>query len=114
MRATTKAASQVTIVIPTPLRSSTAGRGTLHTAGSTVGEVLSWLVQTYPETRTHVFNDRNESHRWINVYVNGEDIRFTGGLQTPLSADDEVSIIPAIAGGGDVGDRFGSLSSDPV
>jgi sulfur-carrier protein len=84
--------------IPTPLRPHTGGLDSVDAPGSTVGEVLGSLGETYPALRERIF-DGEELRRFVNVYVNNEDIRYMDDLDTPLGANDEVSIIPAVAGG---------------
>jgi MoaD family protein len=84
--------------IPTPLRPHADGLDTVQAAGATVGEVLGDLGTTYPSLRDRLF-DGEELRRFVNVYVNDEDIRFLDDLNTPVEAGDEVSIIPAVSGG---------------
>ncbi len=87
-----------TVRIPTPLRPHAGGNDSAQADGTTVGEVLNALTTTYPELRTRLF-DGEDLRRFVNVYVNNEDIRFLEDLETPVAAADEVSIIPAVAGG---------------
>ncbi len=84
--------------IPTPLRPHAGGHDSAQADGSTVGEVLNALTSAYPELRSRLF-DGDDLRRFVNVYVNNEDIRFLEDLDTPVAAADEVSIIPAVAGG---------------
>jgi molybdopterin converting factor small subunit len=84
--------------IPTPLRPHAGGLDTVEAAGTTVGEVLASVGTTYPALRERLF-DGQELRRFVNVYVNDEDIRFLDDLNTAVAATDEVSIIPAVAGG---------------
>lgn len=84
--------------IPTPLRSHTGGQDCVEGAGATVGAVLEAVVTTHPELRTRLF-EGGEVRRFVNVYVNNEDIRYLEDLATPVADKDEISIIPAIAGG---------------
>jgi molybdopterin converting factor small subunit len=84
--------------IPTPLRPHAGGRDSLEATGSTVGEVLQDLCQAHPDLRDRLF-DGAEVRRFVNVYVNNEDIRYLDELDTIVAEKDEVSIIPAIAGG---------------
>lgn len=84
--------------IPTPLRPHAGGSDSAQAEGSTVGEVLNALTTNYPELRSRLF-DGEELRRFVNVYVNNEDIRFLEDLDTPVAPTDEVSIIPAVAGG---------------
>jgi len=87
-----------TVRIPTPLRPHAGGNDSAQADGTTVGEVLHALTTNFPELRTRLF-DGEELRRFVNVYVNNEDIRFLEDLDTPVAAADEVSIIPAVAGG---------------
>ena len=84
--------------IPTPLRPHAGGVDRLDAAGSTVGEILDQLTAQHPALRERLF-DGDELRRFVNVYVNNEDIRYLEDLATPVAANDEVSIIPAVAGG---------------
>lgn len=84
--------------IPTPLRPHTGGHDTVEAAGATVGEVLGRVGTEYPALRERIF-DGEDLRRFVNVYVNNEDIRYLDDLATPVADKDEVSIIPAVAGG---------------
>jgi MoaD family protein len=84
--------------IPTPLRSHTGGKDSIEAEGATVGAVLQAACSAYPELQSRLF-DGDELRRFVNVYVNNEDIRYMDDLETPVNPGDEVSIIPAIAGG---------------
>ena len=84
--------------IPTPLRPHTGGHDTVEAPGATVGEVLGHVGTTYPALRERIF-DGEELRRFVNVYVNNEDIRYLDDLNTAVGEKDEVSIIPAVAGG---------------
>jgi molybdopterin converting factor small subunit len=84
--------------IPTPLRPHAGGLDRLEAAGSTVGEILNQLAEQHPALGERLF-DGDELRRFVNVYVNNEDIRYLEDLATPVAASDEVSIIPAVAGG---------------
>ena len=89
----------VTIKIPTQLRSVTGGEGeTSVEEASTVGEVLDGLYERYDGLRDRIAED-GDLRRFVNVYVGGEDIRFLEGLDTPVEDGDEVTILPAVAGG---------------
>ena len=89
----------ITVQIPTPLRPQVGDRATVAAAGETVGGVLGDLRARFPEFGQKLYKDETTLNRFINVYVNDEDIRFLENLATPLKAGDEVSIVPAIAGG---------------
>ena len=88
----------VTVKIPTQLREATDGEASAEVDGATVGEVLDALYDRYDELRSRIAEDGG-LRRFVNVYVGGEDIRFLDGLQTPVSDGDEVTILPAVAGG---------------
>jgi MoaD family protein len=88
----------VTIKIPTQLRAATGGEATAQVDGSTVGEVLDSLYERYGELRDRIAEDGG-LRRFVNVYVGGEDIRFLDGLDTSVSDGDELTILPAVAGG---------------
>jgi molybdopterin converting factor small subunit len=88
----------VTVRIPTPLRSLTAGEEQVTAAGSTVREVLDELEKKHPGMRDRLL-DAKGVRRFVNIYVGDEDIRFLDGLDTKLEANSEISIVPAIAGG---------------
>ncbi len=89
--------------IPTPLRSHTAGAESVEGNGATVGDVLNDVATKHPALRERIF-DGEELRRFVNVYVNNEDIRYLDDLATPVADKDEVSIIPAIAGGSPIAD----------
>ncbi len=88
----------VTVKIPTQLRSATGGAATAALDGTTVGEVLDALYGEFDELKSRIADD-NGLRRFVNVYVGGEDIRFLDGLDTAVSDGDEVTILPAVAGG---------------
>ncbi len=88
----------VRVKIPTQLREATGGEATASVDGSTVGEVLDALYERYGELRSRIAQDGG-LRRFVNVYVDGEDIRFLDGLDTSVSDGDEVTILPAVAGG---------------
>jgi molybdopterin synthase sulfur carrier subunit len=84
--------------IPTPLRPHAGGLDRVEASGSTVGELLAQLAVQHPALRERLF-DGEELRRFVNVYVNNEDIRYLDDLATPVAETDEISIIPAVAGG---------------
>jgi molybdopterin synthase sulfur carrier subunit len=86
------------VKIPTQLRAATGGEATALVDGATVGEVLDALYARYGELRSRIAEDGG-LRRFVNVYVGGEDIRFLDGLETEVSDGDEVTILPAVAGG---------------
>jgi len=89
----------ITINIPTALRPQVGNQETVSLAGQSVRELLDALTGQYPELGKRLYANPNELNRFINVYVNDEDIRFMDNLDTAVKAGDEVSIVPAIAGG---------------
>jgi len=89
----------VTVRIPTALRPQVGDQESLQVPGQTVGAVLGSLNTDYPDFGKRLFKTEGEVNRFINIYVNDEDIRFMENLETPVKAGDEVSIVPAIAGG---------------
>ncbi len=89
----------VSVRIPTPLRKFTAGQETVDVDGQTVGEALSNLMETHPDLEAKIFGDDGSVRRFVNIFANDEDIRFQDALDTELSDGDQVSIVPAIAGG---------------
>ena len=88
----------VNVKIPTQLRAATEGEGVATVDGTTVGEVLDSLYERFGELRSRIAEDGG-LRRFVNVYVDGEDIRFLDGLDTEVKDGDEVTILPAVAGG---------------
>ena len=88
----------VTVKIPAQLRATTNGESELTVDGSTVGEALDAVYAQHGDLRDRI-SESGELRRFVNVYVSGEDIRFQDGLETPISDGDEVTILPAVAGG---------------
>ena len=89
---------ETTIRIPTPLRTLTAGQDEVKAAGATVADVIEDLEKRHPGIKDRLL-DAKGVRRFINIYVGEEDVRFTGGLKTELKSGDQISIVPAIAGG---------------
>jgi molybdopterin synthase sulfur carrier subunit len=89
----------VTVRIPTQLRTLTGGTGELSLEGSTVGEVLKALDAAHPGMADRLFDDRGDLRRFVNVFLDEEDVRFLQGLDTAVEAGQTVSIVPAVAGG---------------
>jgi molybdopterin synthase sulfur carrier subunit len=85
--------------IPTPLRKLTQGQEVITAAATTVGELITKLEAQYPGLRERLLDDKGQVRRFVNIFVGDEDIRYLQQLETPLSEAQEVSIIPAIAGG---------------
>jgi sulfur-carrier protein len=88
-----------TVKIQPVLRPRTGGEGEVAADGATVGEVLSTLAAAHPETRGQLFSDEGELNRYVNVYLNDEDVRVLDGLATEVAESDTVVILPAMAGG---------------
>jgi len=89
----------VEVRIPTILRSYTGGAKTVEGTGDTLAAVLSDLDHSHPGLRERLITGDGALHRFVNVYVNDEDVRFTGALETPVAEGDSVTILPAVAGG---------------
>ena len=89
----------VKVLIPTPLQKLTQDKATVECDGSTITELLESLEQNCPGIKARLCDDKGDLRRFVNFYVNSEDIRFLDGTNTALADGDEVSIIPAIAGG---------------
>ena len=85
--------------IPAPLRKLTKEQAVVESKGTTIEEILSDLEKNYPGIRERVCDETGQRRRFINIFVNGEDIRFKEGAKTKVEDNAEVSIIPAIAGG---------------
>jgi molybdopterin converting factor small subunit len=88
-----------TIRIPPVLRPSVGGEREVSADGSNVGEVLNALVEAHPETRGQLFAGDGGLNRYVNVYLNDEDVRVLDGLETPVGGSDTLVILPAMAGG---------------
>ncbi len=89
----------ILVRIPTPLRAVTKGAGEVYGDGANIGELIASLERQFPGLRERLVEEQGELRRFINIYVNQEDIRFLQGTGTALKDGDEVSIVPAIAGG---------------
>ncbi|GMV13065.1 MAG: MoaD/ThiS family protein [Polyangiaceae bacterium] len=88
----------VTVRIPTPLRSLTGGEEAVKISGATVRDVIDGLEKAHPGMKDRLLDDKGV-RRFVNIYVGEEDIRFLDGLDTALTSGQEISIVPAIAGG---------------
>lgn len=88
----------VKVSIPTILRTYTSGEKSVEATGSTLGEIINDLDGNYGGLKDRLVKE-GSLHRFVNVYVNDEDVRFTGGLDAPVSDGDSVTILPAVAGG---------------
>ena len=90
----------VTVRIPTPLRKLTNEQDTVIADQSgTLAQLIDMLERQFPGMKERLCDETGELRRFVNVYVNGEDVRFLSGLQTTIEAGSEVSIVPAVAGG---------------
>jgi sulfur-carrier protein len=89
----------VLVRIPTPLRSLTKGAAEVQGSGDTVDAIIQDLERQFPGLRDRLVDEGGDLRRFINIYVNEEDIRFLEGAQTALKTGDQLSIVPAIAGG---------------
>ena len=90
----------VKVKIPTPLRGLTNNADTVSADGAgTLGEAIQQLESQFPGIRERLLDDTGELRRFVNIYVNGEDVRFLDGLSTSIKSGDELSIVPAVAGG---------------
>jgi sulfur-carrier protein len=92
-------AAKVKVRIPTPLRKLTNNEELVEVEADVMAEVFPQLQSRYPGMNERLLDEKGDVRRFVNVYVNEEDIRFLQNKQTPLKAGDEISIIPAIAGG---------------
>ena len=87
------------VKIPPVLRSSTGGESQVEAGGATVGEVLQALAEAHPATKSQLFSEDGELNRYVNVYLNDEDVRVLDGLDTAVKESDTLVILPAMAGG---------------
>ncbi|MDX1601026.1 MAG: ubiquitin-like small modifier protein 1 [Anaerolineales bacterium] len=87
------------VKVPTPLRPYTEGQKELEVEANTVGEALENLADTYPGLKKHLFDDEGNLRSYVNVFVNEDDVRGLEGEDTPIGPDDQVTIVPSIAGG---------------
>ncbi|MDA8315631.1 MAG: ubiquitin-like small modifier protein 1 [Acidimicrobiales bacterium] len=89
----------VDVRLPTVLRPEAGGQSTVTVKGSTIGDVLRELVSEFPGMSGQLLNEDGSLHRFVNVYVNDDDVRYLESLDTPVKEGDEVSLLPAVAGG---------------
>jgi sulfur-carrier protein len=87
------------VKIPTVLRPQVGGNKEVELAGATVGEVVDALTAAYPSLRSQLLTTEGDLNRFVNVYVNGQDVRYLDGLATAVAERDEVRLLPAMAGG---------------
>jgi molybdopterin converting factor small subunit len=92
-------ADNVSIRIPTVLRTHVDGQAKVDMAGGTVGQVLGALLDAHPTLKGRLMDEKGEVNRFINVYLNDEDVRFLENLETPVKDGDTLMIVPSIAGG---------------
>ena len=88
-----------TVKIPTPLRKLTNNETSVDADGTTVEQIVESLESTYPGMRERLIDDNGDLRHFVNIYLNGEDIRYIDGLKSSVSDNDELSIVPAVAGG---------------
>lgn len=91
----------VMIRIPTPLRRMTNGQAKVEIDTRNVGDMVEKLDSSYPGFKARLVDENGDLRYFVNIYLNGEDVRFLQGLDTTTKSGDEVSIVPAVAGGGD-------------
>ena len=89
----------VLVRIPTPLRRMTNGQAKVELESVNLGEMVEQLETTYPGFKARLVDENGELRYFVNIYINGEDVRFLQGLNTSTKSGDEVSIVPAVAGG---------------
>lgn len=89
----------IAVRLPTMLRPAAGGQAVVHVEGQTVGEVFEDLVSRYPELKSLVLDPDGGLHRHLNVFLNDDDVRYLGKLDAKVSEDDELTLMPAVAGG---------------
>jgi sulfur-carrier protein len=89
----------ITVKLPTQLRAAAGGQSSVEADGTTVGEVLDAVYAQHEELRDRLADGDGHLRRFVNVYVDGEDVRFNGGLATPVHDGAEVQVLPSVAGG---------------
>lgn len=89
----------VQVRIPTPLRKLTNDIDIVNTDAATLAEAIDRLDAAYPGLKERIVDEQGEIRRFVNVYINGEDVRFLNGMASALKPNDEISIVPAVAGG---------------
>ncbi len=89
----------IQVTIPTPLRTLTGGKDTVEAGGATIAALIDNLDAQFPGLKGRLCDDTGALRRFVNIYVNGEDVRFLQDKATPVKDTDEISIVPAIAGG---------------
>lgn len=89
----------VRVRVPTPLRRFTAGNGEVTAAGASLKDVINDLESRHPGMRDRLLDEKGEIRRFVNIYLNGDDVRFLDQLNSAVKDGDDISIVPAIAGG---------------
>lgn len=89
----------ITVRIPTPLRRVTDGQDKVSVEGSSINEIIRDLDSKFPGIRERLCDEQGELRNFVNIYVNGEDVRFLNGIDSATKEGDEISIVPAVAGG---------------
>lgn len=87
------------VKVPTPLRPYTEGQKEIEVEANTVGDALGSLAETYPGLKKHLFDDEGNLRSYVNVFVNEDDVRGLEGEDTSIGPDDQITIVPSIAGG---------------
>ena len=88
-----------TVRIPTPLRRVTNGQDKVTVEGATINEIINSLESQHPGIRERLCDEQGQLRNFVNIYVNGEDVRFLDGINSPAKEGDEISTVPAVAGG---------------
>lgn len=88
-----------TVRIPTPLRRTTNGQDKVDAEGATLGEIIDSMESQFPGIKARICDDDGNLRNFVNVFVNGEDVRFIDGVDSATADGDEISIVPAVAGG---------------
>ena len=89
----------ITVRIPTPLRRVTDGQDKVSVEGSSINQIIGSLDSQYPGIKERLCDEQGELRNFVNIYVNGEDVRFLQGIDSATKEGDEISIVPAVAGG---------------
>ena len=89
----------IKVRIPTPLRPLTKGQGEVESAAANIVDMIGSLDATYPGLKNRLCDEKGDLRRFVNIYVNDEDVRFLAGLDTAVADGDSVTILPAVAGG---------------
>ena len=88
-----------TVHIPSVLRANVGGAKAVQVQGDSIRSVVSGLIEQHPTLGGQLLTDAGDLNRFVNVYVNGQDVRYLSGLDTPVTSEDEVRLLPAMAGG---------------